>query len=189
MDIAGITRDYLLYVIVPLWLAVGVADWLCHRKSRIETTTGAKESAIHLLMLAEVGAGILLALFFAINALVILAMFLLFLAHEATSFWDLRYATGRRAVSPVEQRVHDYLAVLPFMAFSFVLLLHWPAVAPLFGAGPGEADFSLRLAGPNAPVAYVAVMLTAVVLLELLPYGEELLRCLRARAAAQEKRP
>lgn len=187
MDIADVTRSYLLYVVVPLWLAVGVADWFCHRRSRIETTTGPKESAIHLLMLAEAGAGILLALFFAINALVILAMFLLLLAHEATSFWDLSYATGRREIAPFEQRVHDYLAVLPFMAFSFVLLLHWPAVAPLFDGRLGEGDFSLRLAGPNAPVAYVATILSAVVLFEILPFGEELLRGLRARAAMQEK--
>ena len=44
----------LLYFILPLWLAAGFADYLCHRASRIETTAGYKESLIHLLMFAEV---------------------------------------------------------------------------------------------------------------------------------------
>src|SRR6266567_2586632 len=43
----------LLYFIMPLWFLAGVADWLCHRASDIEHTTGAKESIIHLLMFAE----------------------------------------------------------------------------------------------------------------------------------------
>ena len=34
----------LMYFILPLWLAAGFADWLCHRATHIETTTGAKES-------------------------------------------------------------------------------------------------------------------------------------------------
>ena len=55
MDTAAITQVYLMYVILPLWLLVGIADWLCHRASHIETTSGAKESLIHLLMLGEVG--------------------------------------------------------------------------------------------------------------------------------------
>jgi hypothetical protein len=45
----------LMYFVLPLWLAAGFADWLCHRASHSETT-GAKESLIHLLMFAEMGA-------------------------------------------------------------------------------------------------------------------------------------
>jgi hypothetical protein len=55
VDSSAITRDFLLYFIVPQWTAAGVADWLCHRASRIEQTTGARESLLHLLMLVEVG--------------------------------------------------------------------------------------------------------------------------------------
>ena len=43
----------LLYFILPVWLAAGFADWLCHRAAHIETTSGAKESMLHLLMFAE----------------------------------------------------------------------------------------------------------------------------------------
>jgi hypothetical protein len=43
----------LMYFVLPLWLIAGFADWLCHRASHIESTTGAKESLIHLLMFVE----------------------------------------------------------------------------------------------------------------------------------------
>jgi hypothetical protein len=45
----------LMYFLLPIWLAAGFADWLCHRASHIEFTTGAKESLIHLLMFVELG--------------------------------------------------------------------------------------------------------------------------------------
>lgn len=58
----------LMYFIVPLWLIAGFADWLCHRASHIEKTAGVKESALHLLQFAEIGLGLLAALFLEINA-------------------------------------------------------------------------------------------------------------------------
>src|SRR5215475_7697115 len=108
MDTTLVTLNYLLYVILPLWLAAGVADWLCHRASHIATTSGAKESLIHLLMMGEAGLAVLLGLFLEINALVIAAMIACWLAHEITAHWDLRYAVTRREVRPIEQHVHNY---------------------------------------------------------------------------------
>ena len=52
---AEIARAFLMYFVVPLWTAAGTADAACHRASNIETTSGPKESAIHILMLVEVG--------------------------------------------------------------------------------------------------------------------------------------
>ena len=37
----------------------GIADWVCHRATNIEGTTGAKESLMHLLMQAEVSVPVL----------------------------------------------------------------------------------------------------------------------------------
>lgn len=48
-------RFLLMCVIVPLWLLVGLGDWLCHRLTHIERNAGAKESLLHLLMLVEIG--------------------------------------------------------------------------------------------------------------------------------------
>jgi hypothetical protein len=71
----------LMYFILPIWLLAGFADWLCHRASHIESTTGAKESLIHLLMFAEVGGPLLAGMFLNINALIIAMMIVAFLIH------------------------------------------------------------------------------------------------------------
>jgi hypothetical protein len=180
MDVAAVTVNYLLYVVLPLWLVVGIADWLCHRATHIETTSGAKESLIHLLMLAEVGVAVLLGLFLEINALVIAAMIACFVAHEFTAHWDLRYAAPRRRITPIEQHVHNYLGALPFMALSFVVVLHWPQALSLLGLGPQPADFSVRLKATPLPVAYVAALIALIALFEVLPYLEEFWRGLAA---------
>jgi hypothetical protein len=52
---AEVTRNVLMYFVLPLWLFAGFADYLCHRASSIATTAGPKESLIHLLMLTEMG--------------------------------------------------------------------------------------------------------------------------------------
>ena len=64
----------LMYFILPLWLLAGFADWLCHRASHIETTSGAKESVFHLVMLAEMGLPLLAAIFLQVNAGIIAFM-------------------------------------------------------------------------------------------------------------------
>jgi hypothetical protein len=61
------TRRALLYFVVPLWLGSGLADWWQHRRTHIERTSGAFESLIHLLMLAEAGAPAMLGLFLEVN--------------------------------------------------------------------------------------------------------------------------
>ncbi len=184
MDIESATRTYLLYVIMPLWLIVGVADWLCHRATRIEATSGWKESAIHLLMLGEVGGPILLALFFEINALILALSVAAFVAHEATSHWDLRYAVPRRRVGAIEQHVHNYLGTLPFMAMSFIFVMHWPQGVALLGFGPEMARFALEPKQQPLPTAYVVGLLAAIVLLVLIPYVEEWWRGWRRRRMA-----
>ena len=71
MDPTEVSRNILMYFILPLWLAAGFADYLCHRASGIEHT-GPKESVLHLLQFMEMAVPVLAALFLEINALVIL---------------------------------------------------------------------------------------------------------------------
>ena len=184
MDLSVVTQNYLLYFILPLWLLAGIADWWCHRRTHIDQTSGAKESIIHLLMLLETGLPLLVALFFQVNALVIALIVVAFVLHEATALWDVSYAVKHRHVSPFEQHVHSFLEMLPLMAGSVILLLHWPQTLALVGLGDAEPDWSLRLKEPPLPLGYVFSLLSAVVLLELLPYGEELWRTWRARRYA-----
>jgi hypothetical protein len=114
----------LMYFLLPVWLIAGFADWLCHRASHIESTTGAKESLIHLLMFVEVGIPLLAAMFLDVNALVIAIMIVAFFVHEATAMWDVHYATTARTVTPVEQHVHSFLEMIPLMGLVSVLTLH-----------------------------------------------------------------
>ncbi|ALV04972.1 diguanylate cyclase [Roseateles depolymerans] len=170
------TELILLYFILPLWLLAGVADWFCHRAARIEQTTGAKESLIHLLMFVEVGLPVLACLFLRINALVIAVMVVCFFIHELTALWDVSYATTARVVTVLEQHVHSFLEMIPLMAIIAVVALHWPQAMALVGVGPEAADFSLAWKDTPLPTAYLATILLVILFFEILPYLEELWR-------------
>jgi len=113
MQTAEVLRNLLMYFVLPLWLAAGFADYLCHRAAHIERTSGWKESLLHLLQFGEMALPILAALFLEINAGVVLLMIVCLLLHEATAYWDVSYATSTRKVAPVEQHVHSFLEILP----------------------------------------------------------------------------
>lgn len=186
----------LMYFVLPLWFAAGVADWLCHRATRIETTTGAKESLIHLLMFAEVGTPLLAAIFLEVNALVIAVMIGAFFLHEATALWDVSYAVTARYVSPIEQHVHSFLEMIPLMAILLILSRHWGQFLALFGFGSEPARFDIQWKGEPLPTAYIIVVLCIALLFNLLPYLEELRRGLAAshgrlipRAAQSKTKP
>jgi hypothetical protein len=177
------TALILMYFVVPLWIMAGVADYLCHRATRISTTSGAKESLIHLLMFLEVGPPLLAAIFLDVNASVIAFMVAMFLLHEATAYWDVSYAAARRRVTPFEQNVHSFLEIVPLLGLTLVVARHWPQFLSLFGAGSELADFALRLKTIPLPAPYTAAVLCAAGVLGAL-YLEELARCLRARDRA-----
>lgn len=136
---------------------------------------------MHLLMFAEIGVPLLACLFLDINALVFLVMIVAFAVHEATALWDVSYATRYRRVGPFEQHVHSFLELLPLAAGILVAVRHWPQFLALFGLGDEPARWTLQLKTEPLPVGYVAFVLLAAVLLEALPYAEELLRGLKAR--------
>jgi hypothetical protein len=169
---------------VPVWLLAGFSDWLCHRATDIEGTTGAKESLIHLLMFAEIGLPLLAALFLEINALIIGFMIVMFLLHEATALWDVSYAESARRVTPLEQHVHSLLEMIPLMALLLIVSRHWPQFLALFGAGDEVARFDLNRKPEPLPALYEASVLAGAFLLGLAPYLEELWRGLRRQGGA-----
>ena len=180
IDTATLTRRFLLYYIMPIWLTAGVADWICHRATNIEGTTGAKESLMHLLMLAEVSVPVTVGYFLEVTAPVAALMIVAFLLHEATALWDVSYAVTARDVTPIEQHVHSFLEMVPLMAISFIAVLHWPQFRALVGLGREPADLTIRLKDKPLPPHYIPISLGATGVFELLPYLEELYRCLRA---------
>ena len=182
MSTSEIARDYLLYFILPLWIAAGIGDWFCHRHARIETNAGSKESLIHLLLLGEAGIAILAGLHFEVNSAVILLMLVAWALHEATAMWDLIYANAAREVNAIEQRVHDFLGVIPLLALSFILVIHWGQFLAIFGLGDEPTDWSLRQRSLDvSPLYFWGLM--AVMALNFLMYLEELLRGLRVRSS------
>ena len=186
---ADVLRSVLMYFVLPLWLVAGFADYLCHRASHIATTSGPKESLIHLLMLTEIGIAVTAAMTFEINAAVIVLMIIVWAAHEATAVWDVTFAHHKREVTPIEQWVHGYLGVLPLLSLLMVIVLHWSQFLALFRLGTEAPRFDIVWKDPPLPWGYVLPIISATVLFEVLPYVEELARGVRARLRPRRAEP
>jgi hypothetical protein len=172
----------LLYFVLFVWVAAGFADWICHRLTHIETTTGPKESLMHLLMLAEAAIPVTGGVFLQINAGLIALMIVAFFLHEATALWDVTYASTAREITSIEQHVHSFLEMMPLVAIVCVVILHWGQFLALFGQGSEAASFALTPKKEQLPSGYVTCLFAAIFLFEVLPYLEELVRCLRAKS-------
>ncbi len=179
MPLAELLLLFLMYVVVPAWLLAGLADWACHRAMRIEETSGVRETLLHLLQLGLVGVPLLAVLFLEVNALLLLAMAVCVVLHHAAAIWDVHYADATRRIPPVEQHVHAVLEMTPVFAFATVAMLRWPEVVALLQGG---GSFVLEFKRTPLPAGYLAGVLVAVVLLGLVPYGEELWRTGRVSA-------
>jgi hypothetical protein len=180
--------DILVYVVLPLWVIAGFADYCCHRASHMERATGPWESLLHWVMLAEVGVHLGLAVFFRINGLLLALMIVCLIAHELTGYFDLKLAMATRRVTAFEHQVHSLLEILPLTAMLLVMALHWPQTLSLLGRGTEAPDFSL---GPKQIPRWGEIIppAAAFLLLALLPYAEELLRGLRYRPAQLKPPP
>jgi hypothetical protein len=189
-----VQQSLVLYLVVPLWLLAGFVDWLCHRRTHIETTSGGAESALHLLMLAETGVPLIAALYLQTNALVLGVLLVGLLAHEVTAYIDIRYAASRRHISPTEQLVHSVLEMAPLIILLLLASSSWEQWRALFGRGsePARLDVIGSLHAPT--IGYSIGLAVSVLALAVIPYAEE---WLRARAAegcapvngAQSKHP
>ena len=45
-DVESVTVRYLMYVLLPAWFVPGIADYVMHRRTRIERTSGLEESGL-----------------------------------------------------------------------------------------------------------------------------------------------
>ncbi|GAA3986479.1 diguanylate cyclase [Streptomyces sp. NBC_01352] len=189
VDVGETTTRYLLYGLLPGWFVPGLADWVMHRRTRIEDTAGTKESLIHSLMMAEVGLPIALTLRYEVNPLLLSVQLGGAAVHEATALWDVRTAVhSDREVKPVEQHIHSFLESLPFGALAALMCLHADQVRSLLRGGRGDPDaWRLLPRRPQLSPGYLAGITAAIGACVLLPYGEELLRCRRA-ARSRKKR-
>ena len=177
----------LFYFVLPLWILAGIADYACHRRTRIEITSGVKEAQLHVLEAAQIGVALLAGLFLEINALVLALMIICVLAHTLTALWDAEYTSSRRFISPFEQHVHSHLEYLPIVAVLLVVLLNWREFLGLFGVGEPSVSWALRWKNPPVPWPYVVEVLVPVVAVQGALLTEELWRSARARQRAKAR--
>lgn len=180
VDVEDANRRFLMYGVMPLWFVPAVADWIMHRRTRIEETSGTKESAIHALMMTEAGIPVAMGLLARVNPLVLSVMGGAALAHGATALWDVSLATGEREVHPVEQHIHSFLEVLPPSAMAFTSCLHWDQVRAALRGGDRPEDWKLLPKDNPLPARYLAAIGLGIGAFVALPYAEEMTRCLRA---------
>jgi hypothetical protein len=172
----------LLYVLLPLWLVAGVGDYLCHRRAKLENTSGLPESALHVLQAALVGIPLVVGLFFEVNALVLLILIAGALLHTLAALWDGLYTHPRRNISAIEQHIHSHLEYIPLVAVLIVTVIHWPVFLQLIGLGTTTASFSLQAKREPLPVGVVVAVLGSVFLFQGALLAEELVRAARAAA-------
>lgn len=165
----AIAAFILMYIVFPLWVAAGLADWACHRRTGIAITSGLRENLMHWLLYAEIGVGMLAVALFETNAAVLAIVAVVFLVHEATVYWDLAYSSIRRDVDPTEQMVHSFLELLPLVSLALLAVI------------ADRSDWSLRVRANPWPLEYLAAGAIATLLFNVLPLAQETLSCLKAR--------
>jgi hypothetical protein len=182
------TRTFLLYGLIPFWMLPGLGDYLCHRKAKIETTSGTHESLTHVLMIATTGVELGAALLLEVNAPVLIVMTIAACLHEAIVIWDVAYASQVRMPSATEQHVHSFLEVLPFTALAFIACRHPDAVAAVFRRGDrGESGLRFKLR--TEPIPYLAAIGALGTVTLLVPFLEEFVRCYRRDCTLLPHRP
>lgn len=178
-------RLLLMYLVFPLWVAAGFADWACHRRTQIARTSGLGENLLHLGMFGQMGLGIAFVALLEINAAVLLLVAALFVLHELTVYWDLRYSVPRREVGPFEQMVHSFMEILPLASLALLTVFAWPQALALAGLGPEPADWSLRWKRQPLPPAALAAGALMALVFNAVPLLQETWSCVRERGRAE----
>lgn len=176
MNTDVVILNVLLYGILPLWVVIGFLDYLCHRTTRIEENTGLRESALHAIMGLQVGAAIFIGFFLEITIPVFLLLLSILILHEVVAHLDVKTALGCRTISIWEMHLHSFLEVIPFLLFLLVAILKWPTLVDLITL-QWNSEWRIKVSplGTSYILSYFFFMLG----LGILPYLEELFRCLR----------
>ena len=179
-DTGTLLTNLILFGLLPLWGIAGFVDWCCHRATRIEQTSGVRESLIHAAMGVQLGIPILLGLIFEINIPILVIAVAAWLLHEFLAHWDVHYSAPLRHISIWETHAHNYMATIPLYTLMLLVVLNWDVVASLFSLDwQGLFQFDRAAVRDRYP-NYLPYYLAFMSLLCVFPYVEELLRCMRA---------
>lgn len=127
------------YAVYPTWLLTGMVDFVTHQRTHIASTSGVRESLLHVAQMVQNGVPVLVVLFLEINASTLAVLAVLVLVHTLTAYVDINYTSSRRAIGPPEQLAHAVLIGLPILAWVLLLL-----VGRADAAAMGEWSFQLR---------------------------------------------
>ncbi len=172
MNVSELLQTFLLWGLYPAWLLAGAGDYLCHRASDIEHTSGTKESWLHLLQFLSLLIAFAIAVLMTLNAIVFAIAVALVVVHTVLAHVDVSYTDGRRYISPIEQLVHGFMDVLPPVAIALIGVMHWPEIA----AAPSAPILSLR-----PPDIGRVLFVGSFAVLSGVPILEELARTCRHR--------
>ena len=154
-----------------MWGLSGFADWVCHRVTRIERTSGLWESVMHSVMGLQVGLPIALCVLYEVNVMVLLICFGALVLHEVVAHMDVTSQPeagdldlgGARTQLP---RHHSVLYVRPHRGAQ---------VGRRHPDGHPRLGRRIRLRGAGRPVGgtgYLPAYLTFMAVVCVFPYIE-----------------
>jgi hypothetical protein len=183
----GLVWALIGYVLFPIWLVAGVLDYWLHQRTNIAATAGPRESRLHLAQTLQVGIPVLIVLFLELNLLTLAVLVAAAVAHTITSYWDIRYASQRRTILPLEQVVHAFMLTLPIFVPALLLIMHWPAVdRPTGLASPGFSyGGGLQLRHEPWSVGVIAAVLLSSFVFAVLPALAEYWQTSHSRASTR----
>jgi hypothetical protein len=181
MQLRALLGGFLIWVLYPLWLLGGAVDYLSHRRSDIQHTSGIHESWLHVAQFATMALAFASAVLLEVTLAVIIAMIILVLAHTLLSFIDVSYTLGRRHISSTEQHAHGLMNVVPLVAVGLLAILNWQTMlAPATGS-------VVRLKDEPLAAIHIVALLGSFSVLAGGPVIEEWLRTYRARLNVSER--
>lgn len=182
MHLGTLLGGFLAWVLYPLWLLAGAGDYVSHRLTRIEETSGHDESWLHVAQFLAIAiifaSAVLLEITFAVLALMALAL----IVHAALSLTDVSYTLGRRHISAFEQHVHGFMDVIPFVAVCLLALMHWDTLVV-----PEVNRPLLRWKDDPLEIVHIALLLGSFFVLAGVPIVEEWLRTRRGKGVEREQ--
>jgi hypothetical protein len=179
MDTSILLINVMLYVFLPLWGIAGFADWCCHKATKIEATSGIKESLMHSLMGIQMAIPIMLCLVYYVNVLVLLICIITWISHEIVAHCDVRYASPKREISIWEMHAHTYLGSLPLYMLTSIIVINWDVFQQLITINWVGNMSLIYLDEPHGTSSYLPAYLAFMAVVCVFPYVEENIRCFK----------
>jgi len=128
-----------------------------------------------------VGIPLWLSIFSEIDVLVLLISFFFFIVHELVAHYDVVWADPKRKITVWEQHVHAYLSTIPFYLMTLIICRNWDAfIRTITFQWTGHLQISMR-SEPVGTVSYVWWYAVFMLVVAIIPYTEEVVRCFRAQ--------